>query len=321
MKIDLIFRTGFGPNGNRDRQTNRLKDVYGHGYTPNSDSHSNGPINSHSGSITDQGSGTHFSNGRGPSSSNKLGSDSFLNRPVTPNGHQNGKTARPTNENTRPSILATRRPIYNGSGPDKFVDGTNGDGSHTHTNSHGTHSSTSDGGSSNGHQHHRHHGHGQHSTNNGNANTGSPDNLSHNKNQPIRNGGYDTSGNGHGGHGHPDNNGPSTNTGLQPYENTRNRVPPKETSDTFDRTHERPPTDVAGNGDQSTGTQTTDVLSGFRNVFKLPPGLCLAKCDTLRPDQTLTSDQIRDAFIASGFNGKPCDKFSIFYLINFIATI
>lgn len=292
----MIIRKGFGPGGNRDRPSH-LKDVYNQGYTSGSDSRPNGPINPNTGSITDQNSGTHFTNGRGPSTS--VGSDSFLNRPVNPNGHQNGKT----NENKVPSILATRRPIYNGSGPGKLVDGTNGDGSNTHANSHGIHTSTSDDRPSNGRQPQRHHGTGSH--------TSSSDNLPNNKNQPIRSGPYDTSGNGHGshgGHGHRDSDRPPTGNGLRPFDQTRNRNPPfgKETSNTFDQTPERTPTDVenSGNGSPSTGPETTDVLSGFRNVFKLPPGLCLVKCESLRPGQALTSDQIRDAFTASGSNGK-----------------
>lgn len=304
----LIFDKGFGPGGNRLPPSDRLKDVYSHGYTSGSDSHSNGPINTNpnSGSTTDQNSGTNIPNGRGSSST--LGSDSFLNRPVNPNGHLsqngngNGKTTGPSNENVRPSILATRRPIYNGSGPNKLVDATNGGGSHSHTNSHGAHTSTNDGGSSNGRQSQRH-GTGPNAPNYGNTNTGSPDNVPHNKNQPIRSGNYDTSGNGHGGHGHSDNGKTQTGNGLQPYEQIRNKNPSfgKETSDTFDQTHGRTPTNVDSGGN---GAQTTDVLSGFRTVFKLPPGLCLVKCDSLKPGQALTPDQIRDAYISSGLNGE-----------------
>lgn len=297
----MIIGEGFGPGGSRDRPSDRLKDVYNQGYTSGSDSRSNGPINPNTGSITDQNTGTHFTNGRGPSSSpsSTLGSDSFLNRPES-NGHQNGKG------NKAPSILATRRPFYNGSGPGKLIDATNGDAnSHTHGNSHGTHTSTSDGGPS-GRQPQRHHGSGSHTSSSDNLPTGKQEN------QPIRSGTYDTSGNGHGSHG---GNGRSdidrhqTGNGLRPYDQTRNRNPPfgKETSNTFDQTHGRTPTDVenSGNGNPSTGPQTTDVLSGFRNVFKLPPGLCLVKCESLRPGQALTSDQIRDAFTSSGLNGKP----------------
>lgn len=304
MKTVLIIGKGFGPGGNRDRPSDRLKDVYNQGYTSGSDSRPNGPINPNTGSITDQNSGTHFTNGRGPSPSpSTLGSDSFLNRPVNPNGHQNGNQNGKTNDNKVPSILATRRPFYNGSGPGKLVDATNGDGSNTHANSHGTHTSTNDGGPSNGRQPQRHHSTGIHS--------GSSDNLPHNKNQPIRSGTYDTSGNGHGSHGsngHSDSDRPQTGNGLRPYDQTRNRNPSfgKEPSNTFDQTNGRTPTDVenSGNGGPSSGPQTTDVLSGFRNVFKLPPGLCLVKCESLRPGQALTSDQIRDAFTSSGLNGE-----------------
>lgn len=49
---------------------------------------------------------------------------------------------------------------------------------------------------------------------------------------------------------------------------------------------------------------STDVLAGLRNAFKLPPGLCLVQCDTLKPDQvSLTPAQIKDAFASSGLSG------------------
>lgn len=49
----------------------------------------------------------------------------------------------------------------------------------------------------------------------------------------------------------------------------------------------------------------TDSLSNLRNAFKLPPGLCLVRCDTLKSGQySLTPEQIRDAFIASGLIGR-----------------
>lgn len=281
--------------------------MYSHGYTGGSDSHPNGPLNTnqHSGPITDQNSGTHFSNGRGPSSS-KLGSDSFLNRPVHSNVGQSGKTTGPSSENGKPSILATRKPNFNGSGPGKLTDGST---THPHINSHGSHSPTTDVSSSNGRPLHRH-GSGPNSPSNENANTGSADNVSHGRNQPIRSGDYGTSQNGHGGHGHSDNGKTPTGNGngLQPYDQTRNRTPSfgKDTSNAFDQIHGRTPANIdsSGNGGTQTGPQTTDVLSGFRNVFKLPPGLCLVKCDSLKPGQALTSDQIRDAFISSGLNGK-----------------
>lgn len=64
----------------------------------------------------------------------------------------------------------------------------------------------------------------------------------------------------------------------------------------------------ADHGTESTGTAIsqleTDSLSNLRNTFKLPPGLCLVRCDTLKSGQySLTPEQIRDAFIASGLIG------------------
>lgn len=49
---------------------------------------------------------------------------------------------------------------------------------------------------------------------------------------------------------------------------------------------------------------TTDVYNAVRNAFKLPPGLCLVRCDTLRSDQqSLTPQQAHDAFTSSGIIG------------------
>lgn len=300
--FDLFFNEGFGPNNGRSPPNERLKDVYSNGYTPGSDTHPNAPINvnPNSGSITDRNSGTHSKHGKGPSSS--LGSDSFLNRPVNPNSqtNQNGKNTEPSsNDNGRPSILATRRPIPNGSGPDKLVDATNDGNTNLHTNSRGPYTPSTDSGRpSNTRQPHRHRT-GPNSSDYDNANTDSSDNSPHGKNPPVRTSGYDTSANEHGGHGgqgghrdygHSDNSKTQTGNGLQPYDQLRNRNPSvgKDTSEP-----ESPP-----------GPQTTDVLSGFRNVFKLPPGLCLVKCESLRPGQALTPDQIRDAFVSSGLDGK-----------------
>lgn len=56
--------------------------------------------------------------------------------------------------------------------------------------------------------------------------------------------------------------------------------------------------------DLAISQQGTDSLSNPRNAFKLPPGLCLVRCDTLKSGQySLTPEQIRDAFIASGLIG------------------
>lgn len=46
---------------------------------------------------------------------------------------------------------------------------------------------------------------------------------------------------------------------------------------------------------------TSDVYNAIRNAFKLPPGLCLVRCDTLRSDQqSLTPQQVHDAFTLAG---------------------
>lgn len=46
---------------------------------------------------------------------------------------------------------------------------------------------------------------------------------------------------------------------------------------------------------------TSDVYNAVRNAFKLPPGLCLVRCDTLRSNQQiLTPQQAHDAFISAG---------------------
>lgn len=46
---------------------------------------------------------------------------------------------------------------------------------------------------------------------------------------------------------------------------------------------------------------TSDVYNAIRNAFKLPPGLCLVRCDTLRSDQqSLTPQQAHDAFTSAG---------------------
>lgn len=279
-----------------------MKEIYNHGFTSGGDTHSNGPIhtNPNSGSITEHNSGTRFTNGRGPLSSSH-GSDSIPNRQVNPNGqiNQQGKVTGPTNESGRPSVLATKRPFSNGSGPGKLNDVTNGGRAHTHSNSY---TSNSDGGSSNGRQPQRH-GIGPNSPNYADTNLGSLNNLSHGKNQPIRSGTYDTSGNGQGGR-------TQAGYGSQTYDQTRNRNPSigKETTNTFDQTHGRTQitSESGGNNGPSSGPQTSDAISGFRNVFKLPPGLCLVKCDSLKQGQALTPDQIRDAFESSGLNGEQC---------------
>lgn len=118
---------------------------------------------------------------------------------------------------------------------------------------------------------------------------GSPDTSSPSgRLQPIRSGSIDTSSN-----GYPDSGRPHIGTGLQPIDHSR-----KQSGDGYSKTH-RPGTIDNGSG-SSSGSPSTDVLDGLRNVFKLPPGLCLVRCDTLRPGQVLTPDQIRDAIESGG---------------------
>lgn len=59
---------------------------------------------------------------------------------------------------------------------------------------------------------------------------------------------------------------------------------------------------AGGIGSSSSGyPPSTDVSAGLRALFKLPPGFCLVRCDTLRTGQiSLTPDQIKDAFSSSG---------------------
>lgn len=50
---------------------------------------------------------------------------------------------------------------------------------------------------------------------------------------------------------------------------------------------------------------STDIYDGIRNAFKLPPGLCIVRCDSLRPGQvSLSTDQIKDAIVSGGSSGE-----------------
>lgn len=56
---------------------------------------------------------------------------------------------------------------------------------------------------------------------------------------------------------------------------------------------------------------TSDIYAGIRNILKLPPGLCLVKCDTLREGQSpLTEDQIRDWYESTrpGLGGQTASR-------------
>lgn len=49
----------------------------------------------------------------------------------------------------------------------------------------------------------------------------------------------------------------------------------------------------------------SDIMARLRAAFKLPPGFCLVRCDSLKTSQiSLTPDQVKDAFTAAGLFGK-----------------
>lgn len=254
--------------------------MYSQGYPTNIDSHhpSSGDIPS-SGSITEQQSGIHTHNGRGPTN---IGSSNFLNRPVN-----NGKPSGPQIETTngRPSILAGRKTQTNGLDTGKFVDGTNtGEQPNTFGPSHqgqpNTFGPSHQGGLPNGRTPSVKSGYNH-------PDTSSPGRAQ----QPNRNGQYDLP---TGENGLP--NGRSHPTGLQPIDHSRNggSQSTRQPIDSFGQPHN-------GGSDNGSGLPSSDLNTGLRNIFKLPPGLCLVRCDTLRPGQvSLNQDQIRDAFVSSG---------------------
>lgn len=288
----ICFFSGFGPtSGSRLPSVERIKDGYGQGYPSTVDSHyatSNGGIPG-SGSVTEQQPGVHTHNGRVPPT---LGSTNFLNRPIA-----NGKPSGPQIEtiNGRPSILAGRKTPSNGLDTGKIVDGTNIAGQPSSP----PYGPTQESGSANGR------------TPSGKPTFSNIPDISTTDrvHQPARNGGghYDS----------PTNNGYSNgkiqpNTGLQTIDQSRNGLTPIA----------RQPTDVFGQPQGTTnengagGSPSTDVFAGLKNIFNLPPGLCLVRCDTLRPGQaSLTPEQIRDAYIANGI-GSQC-KSSI-VIINYV---
>lgn len=45
-------------------------------------------------------------------------------------------------------------------------------------------------------------------------------------------------------------------------------------------------------------------MTRLKKILKLPPGLCLVRCDTVKPGQLLTPEQIKDAYVTSGLLGK-----------------
>lgn len=62
----------------------------------------------------------------------------------------------------------------------------------------------------------------------------------------------------------------------------------------------------------SDSSSSSNVYDSLRDAFKLPAGLCLVRCDSLRPDQSpLSPDQVRDVLIASGRPGLTGNFWSI----------
>lgn len=69
----------------------------------------------------------------------------------------------------------------------------------------------------------------------------------------------------------------------------------------------QPQTDLTGPSSNTNqpSSQTSDIMTQLRNAFKLPPGFCLVRCDSLQPGQiSLTPEQVKDAFALSGLFGK-----------------
>lgn len=64
-------------------------------------------------------------------------------------------------------------------------------------------------------------------------------------------------------------------------------------------------TSPSTNSNQPSPSQTSDIMTQLRNAFKLPPGFCLVRCDSLKPGQiSLTPQQVKDAFASAGLFGK-----------------
>lgn len=186
--------------------------------------------------------------------------------------------------------MAGRKPGSNGSDAGKIIDGTSGGSQPGFGPSHDGGSTTNGRGSSG-----RPSGTNLPSYNQVNGGSGSPDTSSTSgRSQPIRSGTYDTSSP----TGYPDNGSGGRSqtqpTGLQPIDHSR-----KQPGDAYGKTH-RPGSNGENGSGSSSGAPSSDVFDGLRNIFKLPPGLCLVRCDTVRPGQSLTPDQIRDTIESGG---------------------
>ncbi|XP_055323837.1 hornerin isoform X3 [Sitodiplosis mosellana] len=267
---------GFGPASSRS-PSDRIKDAYNHVFPSGLDAQQPGAFgnNGFSSPTASDQTGVHGHNGKTPSN---LGSTSFLNRPIT-NGRPSGWQIDTTGGS--PSILMGRKTGSNV--PDAGTSGGGQPGAPTGFGSSHDGTSTTNGRSPSN----RAPGSNlpSYSQINGGGAGGSPDTSSSGRTQPIRSGAYDTP-----------SRSPTTGTGLQPIDQSR-----KQPADAYGKTH-RPGYTNGENGSSgpSGAPSATDALDGLRNVFKLPPGLCLVRCDTLRPGQSLTADQMRDAIESSG---------------------
>lgn len=223
-----------------------------------------------------------------------LGSSSFLNKPIG-----SGKTTGPQIDitNGRPSILAGRKPSQNPDNNGQYVDGTNIAGRPGSTNA--NHGSPQDGGLSHGRPSAGTKTTGHNLTPYNQLSGGSSDPSSSGRQQPNRGGLYDSSSS-----GLPDSGRTHVLGGdrLQPDQSrTGGSSHGKPSTDAFGQ---HPNLDAGGEGGVP-NIPSTDVLADLRRAFNLPPGLCLVKCNVLRPDQKpLTPEQIRDAFEPTTAGGK-----------------
>lgn len=273
---------GFGPSNSRLPSSDRGKDVYSHGIPSGGDSLPSSLTSSvpNSGSLTDRQPGIHTSSGREPTN---VGSDTFLNRPVGSHG-QNGRA--PTQP---PSILATRRPSSVGLSTSRLIDSPTGTGHSSSPVNFTPIAIDSSSPTATGRLPSRA---GSHIPI---YNAGTPDGSSQGKNQPIRNGPQDVSGISN---TFPENGRIPHGSGFQPIDRNRDSSHSRQPINALDQ--DKPSSTFEnGNNGSPDGHPSTDAISGFKTVFKLPPGLCLVRCETLKPGQALTPDQIKNAFESS----------------------
>lgn len=187
-----------------------------------------------------------------------------MHRPIS-----NGKTPGGSTDSTagRPSILNGRKPFHTGYESGKISDGTNGNG-----RPNANIPFTPQEGLANGRFPPKH---------------GSSSNLPNGSG--FTNGRY------------------PTNIGSQSTDQSRNGGTShgKHPVDSFGQNRPTSTGDGTGgtSGTGGTGVLSTDAIEALRKAFKLPPGLCLVKCDTLRSGQVLSQDQMKDALSYGEVNG------------------